>query len=118
MKTLINPYFIFFSIIWLIVFSLTKFQIYLPNVIQFYLLDTIVIPVLANLGLWFLRLITLNNSILLMPWHLIFIVLSVSVFFEILMPIYKPIRYTADIYDIVCYILGGMFFWKWMNKSL
>lgn len=67
-------------------------------------------PVLANLGLYFLQFITQNNSLLLKPWQLIFVIISVSIYFEIVLPLCKPSRYTADIYDVLCYVLGGIFF--------
>lgn len=112
-----NPFFIVFGLIWVVIFTLTKLQIFLPNIIQFYLLDCLAVPVLANLGLWFLRFILQNDLLVLKPWHLLFVIFSVSLFFEILMPIYKPYRYTADIYDVICYFFGGLFFWLVINKS-
>ncbi len=118
MQTLKNYWFITFSLIWAVIFTLTKLQIYLPKLAQFYLLDLIAVPVLANLGLCFLRFIMQNNRLLLKIWQLLFIVISTSIFFEVLMPIYKPYRYTADIFDIICYCFGGIFYWNVMNKKI
>ena len=116
MKTLLNPWFLLFCAVWLVIFTLTKFHIYLPNFIQFYVLDIIAVPVLANLGLWFWRFILQDNTRLLNFWQLIFIVLSVSIIFEVVMPTIKPNRYSADVFDVVSYVFGAMFFWWVMNK--
>ncbi len=118
MQTLKNYCFLFFVLIWAVIFTLTKLHLYLPNLAQFYLLDLIAIPVLANLGLFFLRLLLQNNKLLLKIWQLHFIVISTSLFFEVLMPFYKPYRYSADILDVLCYCFGGIFFWKVMNKGV
>ena len=116
MKTLLNPWFLLFCAVWLVIFTLTKLHIFLPDFIQFYVLDIIAVPVLANLGLWFWRFILQDNTRLLNFWQLIFIVLSVSIIFEVVMPIIKPNRYSADVFDVACYVFGAMFFWSVMNK--
>lgn len=118
MQTLKNYWFLFFVLIWAIIFTLTKQHVFLPKLAQYYLLDLIAVPVLANLGLFFLRFIMQNNSLLLKVWQLLFIVISTSLFFELLTPIYNPYRYTADILDVLCYCFGGLFFWKVMNKKV
>lgn len=116
MYTLKNYWFKRLVIIWAVIFILTRLQIYMPKLAQFYLLDLIAIPALANIGLFFLRFIKQNNNLVLKIWQLLFIVISTSIYFEVLMPIYKTYRYSADIYDIICYCFGGIFFWKVMNK--
>jgi hypothetical protein len=118
MATLKNTWFIAFSLVWVIIFTLTKLHIYLPNIFQFYTLDLIAVPVLANLGLWFLRFLLQDDHLKMKPWQLLFIVLIVSIFFEVLMPIYNSKRYSADILDVFCYIFGGLFFWLVMNKAI
>ena len=57
-----------------------------------------------------------DNTRVLNFWQLIFIVLSVSIIFEVVMPIIKPNRYSADVFDVACYVFGAMFFWRVMNK--
>lgn len=115
MKTLNNFYFIGFSLIWLTIYSsnFLGHQFYWP--IQFYLLDLIAVPILAQLGLWWMRLIKGNPNELLSIWHVIFIVASLSLVFEIYMPKHQT-RYIADVWDILMYFLGGLFFYFVMNK--
>ena len=115
MKTFTNFYFIGFSLIWLIIYTsnLFGYQFYWP--IQFYLLDLIAVPILAQIGLWWMRLIKGKRNELLSIWHIAFIVLSLSFVFEIYMPKHQT-RYTADVWDILMYFLGGLFFYFVMNK--
>ena len=116
MKTLTNFYFIGFSLIWFIIYSsnFLGHQFYWP--IQFYLLDLIAVPILAQLGLWCMRLIKGKSNELLSVWHVGFIVVSLSVVFEIYMPKHQT-RYSADVWDIVMYFIGGLFFYFVMNKA-
>ena len=117
MKTLLNFYFIGFSLIWLTIYSsnLLSYQFYW--LIQFYLLDLIAVPILAQIGLWWMRLIKGKCNELLSVWHIAFIVLSLSFVFEIYMPKHQT-RYTADVWDIMMYFLGGLFFYFVMNKPI
>ncbi len=115
MKALYNKWFLFFCLLWMMVFSLQKFGIDLPDLLQFYFLDLIAIPVLATLGLAFLKITEANDHIILKKWQLLFIVVATSIAFEIIWPIYNE-RYTADWVDVLLYTIGGLFFWRKMNK--
>lgn len=115
MKTLTNFYFIGFSLIWFTIYSSNFFGYQFYWLIQFYLLDLIAVPILAQLGLWWMRLIKGNPNELLSIWHIAFIVLSLSLVFEVYMPKHQT-RYSADVWDIVMYLLGGIFFYFMMNK--
>jgi uncharacterized membrane protein YjjB (DUF3815 family) len=115
MKTLTNFYFIGFSLIWLTIYTSNLFDYQFYWIIQFYLLDLIAVPILAQLGLWWMRIIKGKRDDLLSIWHIAFIVLSLSFVFEIYMPKHQT-RYTADVWDILMYFLGGLFFYFVMNK--
>ncbi|TKB96043.1 hypothetical protein [Pedobacter cryophilus] len=114
MATLTNKWFLVFSLIWLIIFTCTKFGIYFYWPIQFYLIDLIAVPIIGNLSLAFYRFILKNQLARLSFWHIAFIVLSLIVVFEWYMPKSNS-RYSADIFDVVMYILGGLFFGLVMN---
>lgn len=116
MKTLKNTWFIAFSIIWFIIFCCTKMEIYFPRLIQFYAIDLLALPILGNLSLAFYRWITKEEQIKLPIYSLIFLVVGLSLVFEYQMPKHHP-RYVADVWDIVMYILGGLFFQLVMNKT-
>src|ERR1700744_6562195 len=117
MKTLLNRWFVAFCLIWLTVFITRKIGHPIPY-INGYIDDLIAIPVIANLGLWFQRVIIIkSNHYTLSVWHITFITIYVTLVFEVLLPHLSKI-YTADWIDAVLYILGGIFFYKVMNKPV
>ena len=117
MKTLLNRWFIVGCLIWFIVIAARKLGHPFPY-INGYINDALAIPVVASLGLWFQRVfIFKNNYYVLAPWHVIFIVTYVTLIFEALLPFFSP-NYTADLADILLYIIGGLFFYKVMNVPI
>src|SRR5580692_2762159 len=113
MKTLLNPWFITGCLTWVIVITTRKLGHPLPY-INGYIDDAFAIPVIANLALWFQRvLIIKNNYYILARWHVIFMVIYVSVVFEGLLPLLSK-KYTGDWADVLLYIVGGLFFYKVM----
>ena len=117
MKTLYNGWFITGCLTWLVVYMARRFGHPLPF-INGYIDDLIAIPVIANLGLWFQRqFIIRNNYYVLAPSHVVFIIIYVTLLFEILLPGLSK-TYTADWVDIILYIFGGLFFYKMMNKPI
>ena len=117
MKTLLNPWFVVGCAGWLIVFTLRRSGHPLP-VVNGYIDDLFAIPVIANLGLWFQRILIIkNNYYVLSPWHIVFIVAYVAVVFEWLLPHFSK-AYTGDWTDVLLYALGGLFFYWVMNKPV
>jgi len=117
MKTLFNKWFIASCLIWLIVITSRKLGHPLP-LINGYINDAIAIPVIANLGLWFQRVVIIkNNYYVLSKWHVVFIIAYVSLIFEGLLPLFSK-TYTADWIDVLLYIIGGVFFYGVMNKAV
>jgi hypothetical protein len=117
MKTLLNPWFIVCCIIWAIVFSARHSGHPLPY-LNGSMDDAVAIPVIANLSLWFQRVVVYKNDYyVLSPWHVVFIVVYVSVVFEGLLP-WLSVKYTADWMDVGLYCVGGVFFYWVMNKPL
>ncbi|MDB5091770.1 MAG: hypothetical protein JWR09_5764 [Mucilaginibacter sp.] len=117
MKTLLNKWFIASCLIWLIVITSRKMGHPLP-LINGYIDDAIAIPVIANLGLWFQRVVIIkNNYYVLSKWHVVFIIAYVSLIFEGLLPLFSK-TYTADWVDVLLYVIGGVFFYRVMNRSL
>jgi hypothetical protein len=117
MKTLLNPWFLLGCAVWLISFTCRKLHHPLPYV-NGYLTDAFAIPVIANLGLWFQRVVVVKNIHYILPHSLIiFVVIYVTVVFEVILPLYSS-RYTSDYIDVMEYLAGGIFFYKVMNKPL
>jgi len=117
MKTLLNKWFIGGCLIWLVVTILRRSGHPLP-VFNGYLDDLLAIPVIANLGLWFQRVFVIrNNYYVLSSVHVTFIVVYVSVLFELVLPYYSK-AYTGDWIDMTLYLAGGIFFYKIINKPI
>ncbi len=117
MKTLFNGWFIAGCLTWLIVQTARRLGHPLP-VINGYINDAAAIPVIANLGLWFQRVFLIKNDYyVLAKWHVVFIVAYVILIFEILLPSFSK-TYTSDWIDMLLYIIGGLFFYKVMNKPI
>ncbi|MBU2268048.1 MAG: hypothetical protein KJ744_03510 [Bacteroidetes bacterium] len=115
-KALLNYWFIVFSILWVIIFTCTKLHFYFWWPIQFYLIDLMAIPILGTLSLVFYRWILQNEEAILPLWSIAFLTIALSVWFEWYLPKHQ-IRYTADVWDIVMYVLGAIIFNLTMNKS-
>ena len=118
MKTLLNPWFITFCIMWSILY-LARITHHPVLYLNGHLGDFMAVPVLANLGLWFQRIfIAKRSTYVLKAGHVIFIVLYLSIAFEWLLPKYHPEIFTGDWIDVLLYIVGGVFFLKLMNKPI
>lgn len=111
------------TMVWFWLFSATYLFIYLSNrldyhfqgFIQYYLNDLLAVPIVATLGLGFMKLGLQQEDFVLKKWHLIYIVALFGLVFELLLPIYMK-RYTGDILDVCMYTIGGLFFLKKMNR--
>lgn len=89
--------------------SLKFFSFTNQNWIFHYLNDFLVIPMVATLSLHAVRLIKKDNKIRLNIFTIISLVALFSVVFEFYLP-KQSYRYTGDIWDVACYILGGLVF--------
>lgn len=118
MKTLLNPWFIIGCMIGITVFVLRRVPVTIPYYINGYLTDLFAIPVIANIGLWFMRVaIVKTNMYKLSVGQIIFIVIYVSLVFEVVLPHFSK-QYVSDYIDVVMYVLGGIFFNFKMNKLI
>lgn len=115
MKTSTLLWFWLFSAVYLAIYVSNRLGCRFPSLIQFYLNDLLAIPVVATLGLWLMKFGLEESNFTLKKWHLVYMVSLFSVAFELLLPLCME-RYTADILDVLMYVLGSLFFWKVMNK--
>jgi len=117
MKTLLNRWFIAGCIVWLLVFATRKLHHPIPY-INGYITDVFAIPVIATLALCFQRVVVFkSNFYTLSKWHVVFITVYVSLAFEVLLP-WLSKTYTGDWADVLLYIVGGIFFYRVMNKPV
>ena len=109
LKTL-RWYVLMSMVVFLSVQFLKFFSVSGPNWIFHYLNDFLVIPIVATVGLhgvWFIRK---DKSIRLNIFTILSLVALFSILFEYYLP-QKSYRYTGDIWDVVCYLLGGIVFY-------
>lgn len=115
MRTLLNPWFVTGCVIWVFVYSFRRLAHPVPW-INGYVDDFFAVPVIANLSLWFMRgAVIRSNYYVLSAWKVTFIVIYVSLVFEVLLPAFSK-TYTGDWVDALLYAIGGVFFFFVMNK--
>ena len=117
MRTLLNPWFILGCITWVIIYSTRKLGHPVPW-LNDYIDDFFAIPVIASIALCYMRVMVIRSYYyILSPWKVIFIVLYVSLVFEVLLPLISK-KYTGDWIDALLYAVGGCFFYFMMNKPI
>ncbi len=113
-KTLLHPVFLFCVLLAAINQLLEYNGIFVPF-IHSYLDDVLAFPIVLTVGLAFYRIVWKNYTLTL--WH-IWPLLMIYVFiFEIYLPTTSPL-YTADVFDVLAYILGILLFQRVINKPL
>jgi hypothetical protein len=75
-----------------------------------YLDDLLVVPIVLPFVLAILRLLYYQKIAFLNLFMIVSFVLLLSIFFEYILP-QRSALYTADSWDIVCYMIGGIVFW-------
>ena len=96
--------------VFLVVQSLKFFSIFGPNWIFHHLNDFLAIPMVATLCLHGVWLIKKDRSIRLNGFTILSLVVLFSLVFEYYLP-QQDYRYTGDVWDVVCYGLGGLIFY-------
>jgi hypothetical protein len=118
MKTLLNPWFIIGCVIWAIVIVMRKSGHPSPHLINGYVDDVFAVPIIANLSLCFMRVFVIySNHYVLSARKVAFIVIYLTLVFEILLPLLSK-TYTGDWIDAVLYVAGGILFYFVMDKPL
>ena len=97
-------------LIFAIVQSLKIFSIAAPQWVFSYVNDFLVIPIIATISLHGIWLLKNSKAIRLNGFTIASLVLLYSIYFEYYLPQTSP-RYTGDIWDVVCYALGGLVFY-------
>lgn len=93
-------------VVFLCVQSFKSFSVVGPDWIFHHLNDFLTIPIVATLCLYAIWFIKRDKNIRLNIFTILSLVALYSLVFEYYLP-QKSYRYTADIWDVVCYILGG-----------
>lgn len=107
---MLHLYILLFLVVFLGVQSLKLFSVGAPNWIFHHLNDFLTIPMVATLclhGVWFVKK---DKRIRLSIFTILSLVILFSLIFEYYLP-QQSYRYTGDIWDVICYFLGGVVFY-------
>lgn len=114
MRTLLNPTFL----VCLVLASMNQilekgFGIFIP-IVHSYLDDLLCFPLMLTLGLAMYR--HFNPDYRLTGWHIWPTVIIYSDYFELYLPQTSAV-YTADVLDVLMYVLGALIFQWFINRS-
>jgi hypothetical protein len=117
MSVLRNPLFIFSCVLFWINQYLERVQgLYIPYV-HAYLDDLLAMPVVLGITLQAFRWFhPLKGQFVFTRTHIIIAVIYFSLIFEVILPM-KSATYTRDWWDILCYAIGAVAFYYWINKE-
>ena len=110
-KNLLLLNFIISCFVGLGVYIAQKVEVKLPLLINNYLNDFLIIPIVLTLSVYILRFTRNNKSYKIPIIVIVFLIIIYAIFFEIYMPTVSQ-RYTADVFDVLTYFLGGFWFYS------
>jgi len=91
------------------IYVLQRIDVNLPLFLNNYLNDILSIPITLFIILAVVQLFK-GKAYKLSIWMIMFIVAYYAIYFEYYLPQFHP-RYTSDILDIGCYMIGGIIFY-------
>jgi len=111
-----NPYFYIPAILfWINQILEKRFEIFIPFV-HAYLDDLLAMPVILGISLIIFRIIhPLKSRFTFTKTQIIIGTAYISFLFEYLLPKWSP-NYTSDPWDLACYAVGSLVFYKMINK--
>lgn len=116
MKNKLLFYFFTFSVvIGSAIYFFQKKEIYLPKLINNYLNDFLIVPIVLTISLYVTRFLRNSKEYKLSIGVIIYICVLYATLFEFIFPKYLS-RYTADIIDVILYFAGGFVFYILQKK--
>jgi len=117
MSVLKNPLFAFSCLLFWVNQYIERVQgIYIPYV-HAYLDDLLAMPVVLGITLQAFRWFhPLKEKFVFSKTHVIIAVVYFSLIFEVILPM-KSDTYTRDWWDVLCYAIGAVAFYYWINKE-
>ena len=110
MKKGVFLYFLMSLFIGTSVYTAQQNKVQLPDCINFYLNDFLIIPIVLTCCLLILRWSKNDTKYILPIGAILYSCVLYSVLFEIIFPRYLD-RYTADFIDVLLYFASGILFW-------
>jgi len=109
--------FIISSFLGLSIYLAQYYKLELPSIINNYVNDFLIIPIVLSVCLYALRF-TRNNNNFTIPLIVVFVLCAAySIFFEVILPKTHQ-RYTGDVIDVFLYFLGGLWFFVLQKLKL
>jgi len=116
-KNLLVVNFVINCVIGLGIYLAQKTGVLLPVFINNYINDFLIIPIVLSICLFVLRL-TRGDINFKIPLTLVLLLcIAYSIFFEVILP-KTHYRYTADVFDVFLYFLGGLWFFVLQKLKL
>lgn len=115
MRKILYP-FIFLGIIGISVYGMQKCGIRLPVFVNNHLNDLLIVPINLFAVQLFWGVLT-GTTVILRYSIVASCVLFYSIFFEYILPQFNS-RYTADWWDVLCYLSGGLLFWLYQHTFI
>lgn len=115
MKILKHPIFIGVFTLALAIYLAKLSHVDLPNWVYFYLSDLLCMPFVFSLCLVVVRLINKDHTLHITLGPILALTVFYAIYFECLLPQYNA-RYTADIIDVIMYILGASLFYRFQKQ--
>jgi hypothetical protein len=102
-------------ILGLLIFIFQSINLSLPRIINNYVNDFLIIPIVLFLCSLFLKWSRNDKNFTLSLPIILYVCFMYSILFEFVLPNYLA-RYTKDYIDIILYFAGGIIFYKLQNK--
>ena len=110
MNRFLKTYFIASLLIGLTVYIAQKNKYLLPDIIQFYLNDFLIIPIVLTTSLYILRWSKNNKNYHISLSIVLYSCILYSFLFEYFLPKFH-VRYTSDFIDVILYFASGIIFY-------
>lgn len=115
MKKALNIYFGFSLFLGASIYIAQQFFIPLPRIINHYVNDFLIIPIVLTTCLFLLRKIKNDKNYQIPFWIIVYLCIGFALFFEFYLPTYHN-RYTSDIIDVILYFVSG-FVYYYLQKN-
>ncbi len=99
-----------FVAIGITIYSMQKTAIPLPKIVNNYVNDFLIIPIVSTIVLYVFQIIKNDKTYRLSLGVIWYISFLYALIFEWILPKFH-LRYTADLIDVLLYFLGGLFFY-------
>ncbi len=105
---------IFFTV-GLSIYTAQLVHMVLPTVVNNYVNDFIILPIVLSLGLIAIRKLRNDDTITIPLSLIVALATGYAIYFEYFLPTFYP-RYTADIIDVLLYYVSGILFFFVQKK--